>query len=225
MTENKKKSTEEIVKELKEAEKRFEKATGAEWEALAERIHQINTEYNWFDMPFEENGRMGIKDALGKVIVPAKFDDYIETYTPFFRSGAMPMIINGKAVLVKTDGSGDVLPGTECDKIFLMPFSPYFALYKGDKFAIFASNGKMFVDFVCDNCTEFSNGLAVYTANGKEGAIYNNGAVLPAKFDEFGSPELDSFLCVRVGEEWGYVDKDDNFTTDEEEAFWSCSVF
>ena len=222
MEEIKKRLTQEVINELHEAEERLATATGTEWDALAERIQQINTEYNWYDMPFEENRRIGIKDALGKVIVPAKFDDYVETYNLNFRRASVAMELNGKDVLVKTDGSGEVLPGTECDAIVSMPFSHYFAMYKGGKFAIFAANGKMYVDFICTSCSDFSNGLAVYEADGKKGVIYTNGTVLPAKFDEIDSPELESCLSVRVGDEWGFIDQDGNFTTDDEEAFWGC---
>ena len=200
MEEIKKRLTQEVINELHEAEERLATATGTEWDALAERIQQINTEYNWYDMPFEENRSIGIKDALGKVIVPAKFDDYIETYTSDSRPEAMPMVLNGKAVLVRTDGSGDVMPGTECEDITAVAFSPFFAMHKGGKIALFNANGKMILDYICKECPEFGGGLATYEVDGKVGVVYTTGVVLPARFDEIDSSEPSSFLSVQISD-------------------------
>ena len=34
--------------------------------------------YDWFDMVFEENGKLGLKDIKGDVVVPAKYDGFQE---------------------------------------------------------------------------------------------------------------------------------------------------
>ena len=215
------KVTIEIVNELNAAYKNLQSATtNDEKEAITNRIFQIDREYNWYDIPFEKNGRLGIKDAIGKVIVPAKFDDYIETYTSDSRPEAMPMVLNGKAVLVRTDGSGDVMPGTECEDITAVAFSPFFAMHKGGKIALFNANGKMILDYICKECPEFGGGLATYEVDGKVGVVYTTGVVLPARFDEIDSSEPYSFLSVRIRDVWGYVDKRGFFTGNKKEAFW-----
>ena len=34
--------------------------------------------YDWFDTVFEENGKLGLKDIKGDVVVPAKYDEFQE---------------------------------------------------------------------------------------------------------------------------------------------------
>ena len=67
--------------------------------------------YDWYDTIYEENGKYGTKDATGKVLLPAQYDGIGELCHKIY-CGDIPRVakMNGKAGLVKPDGSGIALP-------------------------------------------------------------------------------------------------------------------
>ena len=66
--------------------------------------------YDWYDTIYEENGKYGTKDATGKVLLPAQYDSIGELCHKIY-CGDIPRVakMNGKAGLVKPDGSGIAL--------------------------------------------------------------------------------------------------------------------
>jgi hypothetical protein len=74
---------------------------------------------------------------------------------------------------------------------------------------------KIFVD----NGFMFTNGIGYYEKDGKTGVISASGEFTGAIFDDVnGDPEG----CVKVmlNGEWGFINKENEFTTDEEEAYY-----
>lgn len=187
---------------------------------------KIFNEYNCFDQAFVENGRYGVKDIFGKVIIPALFDDYVELFHYDFRRSAIPMVHEGKTVLVKTDGSGDIIPGTQYDSIHYASYTPYYRMWKNGKFGLMTADGKVFIDCICDEYFEPLNGVSVYRSGDKWGLIDMSGNVVAPIFDEIIDPEPDEWVKVRIGEAIGYVDENGNFTTDEDESCWGfyCDI-
>ena len=177
-------------------------------------------EYNWFDQAFVENGRYGVKAIMGKVIIPAQFDDYVELFHYDFRRSAIPMVIGGKTVLVKSDGSGEIIPNTEYDTIHYASYTPYYRMWKNSKFGFMSANGTVYVDCICDEYYEPLNGISVYRSGNKWGLIDMGGNVVAPIFDEIIDPEPDECVKVRIGEEVGFVDENGKFTTDEDESYW-----
>lgn len=191
-----------------------------EYFSLFNEKSKLFDDYNWFDQAFVENGRYGVKDVLGETIVPAMFDNYVELFHYNFRLSAIPMVLDGKTILVKADGSGDVIPNTEYDSIHYASYTPYYRMWKDGKFGFMASDGTVYVDCICDNYYEPVNGLASYQSGGKWGLIDMLGNVTAPIFDEIIDPEPEESVKVRVGDNIGFVDKNGNFTIDDEEAYW-----
>ena len=67
------------------------------------------TRYDWFTRIIEgPDGKKGMEDPAGKVLIPAVFDEVAYTYdTNFIQPSAVPCVKSGKCALVKTDGTGE----------------------------------------------------------------------------------------------------------------------
>lgn len=208
-------ATKAILDELKELNLRAK--TSQDWG----EINFFTQQYDWYDYPFYEGGKCGVKDVLGNVLVPARFDDYVTLFNYFSHCGATAMSLDGREMLVKTDGSGDVIPGTEYDEINSAEGSPFFEVWKGDVLGFVDSEGNVLVEPSCDQYYEFTNGAAAFhVKDGKWGVLFISGDVLKAEFDAVDMPEAGDWLHVQQGGKWGYVTEDGRFTTSEDEAYW-----
>ena len=225
MNTNKKIATLDVLGELKMIEDRIESlkksndSCEGELTTLYERYaNLLYNDYQWFDQPFYENGRCGLKNVFGDVVIPAKFDDYSTAFRYDARPMTVPMCLNGGMVLVKTDGTGDIVKGTEYESIFKGPYACLYNMVKDNKCGYMTPSGHVVLDCVCDDIYEECNGVIPYEVNGKWGIIYDNFVVVPAKFDEIGIPEIDQAVEVKMGDEWGYIDANMEFTTDPDNA-------
>lgn len=208
-------ATQAVLDDLKDLHMRAK--TDQDWT----EIRYYTEQFDWYDYPFYEGGKCGIKNVLGKVLVPCEFDDYVELFSYFAHCGAIPMKRGDVEVLVKDDGSGDVVPGTEYPEINAAFGSPFFEFWKGDLLGFIDAEGRVLVDAVCDQYYEFTNGVAAYhVAGGKWGAVLVSGDVLPAEFDAIDMPEAGEWLHVKKGGKWGFVTEEGCFTLSEAEAYW-----
>ena len=218
------------IKELNEklnqlcAEKSYQELSSDEqltWDSIYNERLAISDDYNWFDVPYKEGGRYGVKDVFGNVVVPAKFDDYVELFHYDFRRSAIPMVLNGKTVLVKSDGSGEVVPNTEYDSIHYSAYTPYYRMWKDGKFGLMSCDGTVYVDCICDELFEPINDICLYRSGDKWGVLDIYGNVVAPKFDEIVETDFDECVKVRVGDLVGYINKAGEFTQNEEEAYWT----
>ena len=87
--------------------------------------------YDWYDTIFEKNGKYGTKDTTGKVLLPAQYDGIGELCHKIY-CGNIPRVakLNGKAGLVKPDGSGEALTPFVYDSISYMLIEPYYTVKK-----------------------------------------------------------------------------------------------
>lgn len=129
---------------------------------------------NWYTEVFEENGKKGMKNAVGDVIIPAAYDEFDFTYSHhFFEFPAIPALKNGKFGLVATDGSGQELTPFEYDWMDLYEFAPGY--------------------LVCKD--RASKTFGIVTFKGKE--------VVPCNIEEIMAGLCGRIFYFRVGEHWG----------------------
>lgn len=133
-------------------------------------------------------------------------------------------LLGKHTVLVKIDGSGDIIPNTEYDSIRYAMYTPYYSMMRNGKIGFMYPDGTILIDCICDRYWEPLNGISVYASGNKYGVFDNNGNVTAAIFDEFVDADLDDFVKVKVGNEIGYIDNTGNFTTNEEDAFWMATI-
>ena len=58
--------------------------------ALMQEQHELMFGYDWYDEVFEENGKKGLRNVRGEVVVPAIYDDFLIP-RPYY----LPMLLVG----------------------------------------------------------------------------------------------------------------------------------
>lgn len=139
---------------------------------------QLNTNKHLVAFIFEENGKQGLRDTLGNIILPAKYD-YIEDWIQF---GVVRTDSGGK------DQSAYDYVHYEMDKIGLIDYTgkvifepqfdelnfggfPLAVVKKDDKYGYINPKGEYVVDLKYDSAGIFQNGFAVVEIDSKKGLI------------------------------------------------------
>lgn len=186
----------------------------------AAQLASMNGEYDTSQKVFEENGRKGVKDFDNKVIVPAIFDDIIETYSAPYFDRPIPVIKEGKAGLVAPDGTGKALLDFDYDSIHSTWIG--FTCTRGEHKGLLSCDGKILIPCEMDEIYDPYNDLIAFKKDGKNGYWYDG--VLSEEFYEEDFIDTCDLLCVYRIEDGkkvcGYLDKEGRFTTEFEEAWF-----
>lgn len=181
-----------------------------------EEINSILAHYSLDAIIFKgEDGKKGLKDCLGNILVPAKYEEFGFLPKPFdFKRKSVNAVRDGKYVLVALDGSGKELTEETYDEIRLISFihmdSPYIYRKEGvTTWRFMTVEGKELSDFVIDDYSCGINGVW-YQSGETCGYWQFNVIFLPPIYDNIempGDPE-DPLLFTLNGVQ-GYVRKDD----------------
>lgn len=107
---------------------------------IASEIQRLETSYDWFDTIFTENGKLGVKDILGKIVVPAEYDDIMELQSK--------ILTPYNSTIVKKSGKmGFVQRYT--GKVFGEIVYDNLRVIEGYRFAYFQKNGTKSYGIVC----------------------------------------------------------------------------
>ena len=68
------------------------------------KLNAFIEEYDLYTKVYEENGKMGVKDAAGQVLVPAVFDEVGYTFMDHFKPYAVPVVKDGVKGYVDSKG-------------------------------------------------------------------------------------------------------------------------
>ena len=131
--EKKPKATKELAERLDNLNAEMEKLRDntdqeSEWRfmELGQEHCDLISSYDWYDEKFEENGKKGLKNVKGEIVVPAIYDDFGMPGLYYMNTSCVPAQLDGKMALVKRDGKG--LPTTEFSYHYIEPilcFMPY----------------------------------------------------------------------------------------------------
>lgn len=187
----------------------------------AAQLAALNHEYDTSQKVFEENGRKGVKDFDNNVIVPAIFDDIIETYTAPYFDRPIPVIKDGKACLVTPDGSGKVIQGFDYDTIHSTWIG--YICTKGEYKGLLSGSGLVLIPCEMDEIYDPYNNLIAFEKDGKTGYWYD-GVLSEEFYEESFIIDTCDLLCVyrmKDGKKVsGYLDKEGRFTTEFEDAWF-----
>lgn len=165
-----------------------------------------------------ENGKHGLKDCLGNILVPAKYDgfDFVPKPLEYERNGVIA-IRAGRYVVVTLDGTGTELTKDAYDEIrlasYLNPSSPY----------IFRKNGLSAWGFMGYMGEEITECIADHFCDQWVYAYYSNGdlwgyweyyykVLLPPIYDNIESEdEPGGLLLFTLNGKQGYVKFDGTF--------------
>jgi hypothetical protein len=155
---------------------------------------QLSTKNGIAAWIFEEGGKQGLRDTLGNIILPAKYD-YIEDWIQF---GVVRVDSGGldkseydyvhyemnKIGLI--DYKGNVIFEPQFDELEFGGF-PLALVKKKNKFGFINSKGEFVIDMKFDGAGIFHNGFAVVETKGKQGLINDIGEFIV-------NPEYDSIF-------------------------------
>ena len=102
-------------------------------------LNRIREKYEQYHEVYEENGKFGIKDHQGNVLVPAHYDFLRTPYVYVDALRSLPVIAqrDGKMGLVMPDGKETVVLDFIYDDIELRDEPPYFEAYAGEEKTLF----------------------------------------------------------------------------------------
>ena len=155
-----------------------------------EELQSLIEEYDYYDQTFEVDGKVGLKDVKGNILVPALYKDFPERYCSLFmRKRPMPVMgDNDKYALVSTDGTNTVLTPFEYDAIYHKECTSYYICTKreGDKVlaGLLGVTGEVLVPCEMDYFYESKNGIEAFKKADKYGFYAIDGTYLPPMYDD-----------------------------------------
>ena len=184
-----------------------------------DELFSLIDSYDWFDEIFEENGKKGMKNIKGEVVIPAIYDGF-NTIESYLRP-SLPVVAikDGLCGLVKRDGKGTPMAEfihSYMERVFDTPV--YIAEKPGDdkRFAL-SVMGVVITPYEIEKYYQPSDGCMIVEANGKFGILaMDQGMVyVSPEYDEIhGQGYGDDFLFFKDGVE-GYVTLNGEFISKE----------
>lgn len=175
---------------------------------VLDKLNEFAGERDWFTTVFKENGKEGVKDLDGSILVPAMFDTICYTYDRTFFGASKPIVVlqNGKFGIVKADGTGEML--VPCEHEQINDFYGMYLIVDNGKAGLF-SCGKMVVPQIVDQFYEPWNGMVVFVSNGKYGLYDQVGDIyVEPVYEAMDMNEQLDFKVSFEGKE-GYLDSED----------------
>ena len=180
-------------------------------EKFEQDINHLIANSAYFDIPFTgQDGKVGLKDTLGNVTVPAIFD-WVEGSDYLFYDRSLARVKkDGKIWLTPRDGSGEIV-SVGYDKI-----KPYFSnAYverNGRQGFLDLETGKELIPTEMDWMKQTISDY-VFIRNGKIGYYLYYGEEPGYVYPQFEEINLSTHQFLKDGE-WGYLLEDNSFTTD-----------
>ena len=214
-------ATPEIKKEYDELQAKYRQAVENDIESgqsYIEKMSDLENKYNWFGIVFEENGKKGVKDVGGTILVPAIYDDIAFTYDYcYFRGLPIAVVKDGKLGLVTSDGKGTPLSEFDFDTISMMECHSYYILGKSEekKCKVVDHKGNTVVDFGADKVYDDTQSV-IYEQDGKFGMVsLTFGMHIPPIYDEIIDEGQDSLYTFVKDGVSGYLTEENVFVTKE----------
>ena len=192
----------------------------AHWQTAEEVVAQLEAyhdSYDWFDYTFEEDGKIGLKDITGRVLIPPLYDSIDETYEYFDNYPFTPITQNGKCGLVKRYSSGEPVTDIIYDFAGYEENTGHYSVSLYGKSGLIDHRGRMVVPCILDSIDEPVANLTVIESNGRFGLLMNGRLLVEPTYDDI-EVEPDEFCRVTIDGMIGYLTKEGEFTEDEEEA-------
>lgn len=158
---------------------------------------------------FSYNGKMGIIDSTGQVILAATFDRISRLYN---RDGDFPYYLAyyNKKPAILDKNYRPIIPFGDYTDIELLRGN-YFRVKKNGKFSFVDTSGKC-INKWFDDAKFFNRGLGSVKLNDKWGFINTNGeVVIPFKFDAAWGFNDIGLANVKTNKKWGFIDIKGNF--------------
>lgn len=189
---------------------------------LQEEFYQIEENYDLFDKEFEEDGKIGLKEVTGRVIVPALYQGFPEVYSYTIKRNE-PVAALGpekKFALVTTDGYGTPLTPFEYDMIECKHHTSFYLCYKMTDgkltCGLLSKHGKVLVPCIMDTIWDIQNNIIIVDKDERYGLYTTSGLYIAPIYYEV-KVDAGGFLLVRRDNEWGYISTQGDFIHENDE--------
>jgi hypothetical protein len=179
---------------------------------------------------FKLNGKYGIRSLNNEILVPAEYDDFVLLSGFDIQKG-------DRITAIKDDKYGVLSVNGESTSWILEPIYEFIGVpnnvtyvYKDGEYAVYNFRDKC---FIIEHIEELSvhapgffcaNGIGTFTKKNKKGIITEDGRFTEANFDDIDEGDWHGLVKVKEGDQWGYVNADNNFTQDEDECAYFFEV-
>ena len=184
----------------------------------SELTAQANQELNdfvesrdWFSTILQENGKEGVLDLDGSILVPAIFDKVAYTYSRVVIKASMPIIVinDGKYGLVLTDGKGSLLLPCEHDDIRLDETHAFFHVTDEGKTMLVSPNGKQLTPQTLDKVYGANSNIVVVQSGDKYGLLDLNAVLFVDPIYDDIQVEFEDYAVVLKDGVRGYLSSND----------------
>ena len=188
--------------------------------ALYQEYYDLISQYDWIDEIFEDNGKKGLKNSMGEIVVPAIYDDFCFLESYYNKHYNAVAIKDGKAGLVKRDGTGTPVTGFEYLHMARIPLTSVYAVWKPEdtKHLALMLEEQIITPFEIEAYGDVSDGAIRLGANGKIGMLhYGNGITyVKPEYDDIHDEGVgEDFIFTKDGKE-GRLTWEQRFVSDEE---------
>lgn len=191
MSEAKKiKATAEDLKTYEEFEERMNSLdpfdNKREWEETAKAANDFIESRDWFTIVIEKDGKEGVMDLDGTVLVPPIFDKVAYTYSRIHVNANKPVVVvnNGKFGIVRADGTGELVLPCEHDFIRLTDLLHFFLVIDNGKAMFVSLLGKQLTPQTVDAVRDELNEVFVLASGDKLGLYdFNNDLFTQPSYD------------------------------------------
>lgn len=180
--------------------------------------------YDWSDYKITEGNKIGLKTKEGEIILPPQMEDIRQLMDKEPGKGDKVVAkLNGKWGIILADSKGTWIIEPVYDYIGYP--NNLTSVQKDGKWGVLdISKRDYLIPPECDKVWDdmgfmFTNGIGLYEKGGKTGVITESGAFTGAIFEEV-EGEPDGPVKVKYEGKWGYINENNEFTTDEDKAYY-----
>ncbi|HPQ35182.1 MAG TPA: WG repeat-containing protein [Tenuifilaceae bacterium] len=231
--ENRPKPTRELISDVLNIKARLDSFNlNREYEiinSLNKHKDQIMESYDWSDQEFEENGKYGLKDCFGEILIPAQYD---ETWfrSSYFVTREKPIACRkgNKWGMVMPDGKGSEATEFLYDNIILGEYYSFWNLIvvaQEEKYGFIDIKGNPLTPVDIDEIYQPANDMGKVRKANKYGFIYYNGDYVEPIYDKISFSESDKYYHVMLNGQWGFVDRNKGFVPAERKDEAQTSSF
>ncbi len=187
---------------------------------LKNQQSQIMDSYDWSDQELEVNGKFGLTDCFGEVLIPAEYE---ETWfrANYFVTREKPIACRKgeKWGMVLPDGKGTIVTEFRYDNLFLgeyYSFWNFIIVVEDEKYGFIDIKGNSLSGIELDEIYQPGNRLGQVRKGDKYGFIYYNGDYFEPIYEEIRFSMDDRRCQVKLNGQWGFLDRNKNFITANE---------
>ena len=184
--------------------------------------------FDWSHELTNEGELYGIKNALGEVLLPPRFENFAMLTGQELNLGDRVVTkLGGKWGVIIADGKGKWLVEPQFDYIGY-PNDLTHVKRDGKWGVMNLATGDYLIAPECEAVFDnsgflFCNRIGFYKKDGLYGVLADWGAMTEPLFEDV-DMEPDGYVRVKFHGEWGFIGEDNKFTSDENEAYYAFNV-